>query len=375
MPKMTDAVKREAFIRLHQNKDELNSDEQLVCDEINERLRYVPHKKLYKFRKCSPRNFRTLEENCIWMAPGKDFHDPTDSTINIDFKRNGKQIEEWLKDNQAALAFAFAKSLCEKLGVEMPYSYALFLEYAAACLDTKGAVNELKEADFLRAHATQEELQQMDQLLLSLQQIRQTFDQQEANFTNMFADAIDNMRTTMRNKSIIYCMTEGCDNSSLWENYADTYRGFCIEYSFEAFNSQSFEVYKNLAYLFPMTYRVRKPYFDMVPLIKGFFGELFTGDTSWQQDSAINADLNMQLYYKRKEYEFEHEWRFVLSDKFENKQYFPFVSALYAGKDIKPGNLRRLCGIARKLNVPVYKQVLNRTNNGFKYEIVQEANR
>jgi hypothetical protein len=375
MPKMTDAVKREAFIRLHQNKDELNSDEQLVCEEINERLRYVPHKKLYKFRKCSPLNFRTLEENCIWMAPGKDFHDPMDSTINIDFKRNGKQIEAWLKDNHAALAFAFAKSLCEKLGVEMPYSYELFLEYAAACLDTKGVVNESKEADFLRAHAIQEELQQMDQLLLFLQQARQKLNQQEEDLTTMFADAIENMRTAMRNKSIIYCMTEGYDNSSLWENYADTYKGFCIEYSFDKFDSRSFEEYKVLTNLFPMSYRVRKPYFNMVPFIEGFFRQLLTQDTSWQQDSAINADLNMQLYYKRKEYEFEHEWRFAISDKFESKQPFPFVSALYAGKDIKPGNLRRLCSVALKLNVPVYRQALNRTNNGFIYEIVQEANR
>ena len=374
MPKMTDAIKRDTFIRLQQRKEEFANNEQLVCDEINDRLRYIPYKKLYKFRRCSPRNFRTLEENCIWMAPGKDFCDPTDSTINIDFKRNGKQIEAWLNDNYPLLAFEFPQSLCARLGVEMPYSYEDFQEYMGSCLDKNGDVIVDKEADFLRAHAPQEELHLMDQMLFSLQQARKKLDQQEDGLATMFADAIENMRTAMRNKSIIYCMTEGYDNGSLWENYADTSKGFCIEYSFESFRDQSFETYKNLAYLFPMTYRARKPYFNMVPFFEGFFRQLFTVDTSWQQDPVINADINMQLYYKRKEYEFEHEWRFVLSDKFENKQPFPFVSALYAGKDIKPGNLKRLCSIARKLNVPVYKQVLNRTNNGFKYEIIQEAN-
>ena len=374
MLRMTDAIKRDTFIRLYQNKDEMNTDEQLVCDEINDRLRYIPRKKLYKFRRCSLRNFKMLEQNCIWMAPGKDFYDPTDSTINIDFKRNGKQIEAWLNDNYPLLAFKFSQSLCVRLGVEMPYSYEDFLEYMGSCLDKNGDVIEDKEADFLRAHAPQEELHRMDQTLLSLQQARQNLSQQEEGWTNALIDAIENMRTTMRSKSLIYCMTEGYDNASLWENYADTYKGFCIEYSFEDFDSQSFEAYKNLAYLFPMTYRVRKPYFNMVPFIEGFFQQLFTGDTSWQQDPAIDADLNMQLYYKRQEYEFEHEWRFVLSDKFINKQFFPFISALYAGKDIKLGNLRRLCSIARKLNVPVYKQALNRTNNGFQYEIIQEAN-
>ena len=57
----------------------------------------------------------------------------------------------------------------------------------------------------------------------------------------------------------------------------------------------------------------------------------------------------------------------------DHKQYFPFVSAIYAGKDIKPGNLKRLCSIAKKLRVPVYKQARNQMNNSFIYEIIQDA--
>lgn len=46
---------------------------------------------------------------------------------------------------------------------------------------------------------------------------------------------------------------------------------------------------------------------------------------------------------------------------------FVCVNAIYAGKDIKPGNLKRLRSIAKKLGVPVYQQTLNQSNNGFDY--------
>ena len=75
----------------------------------------------------------------------------------------------------------------------------------------------------------------------------------------------------------------------------------------------------------------------------------------------------MHLLCKGKDYEFEHEWRFSINNKSNNRQYFPYVNAIYAGKDIKPGNLKRLRSIAKKLGVPVYQQTLNKFNNGFDY--------
>ena len=59
-----------------------------------------------------------------------------------------------------------------------------------------------------------------------------------------------------------------------------------------------------------------------------------------------------------------------VSIKNENnsKQPFPFVNAIYVGKNIKPRNLSRLRNIARKLGVPIFMQKINRHNNGYEYE-------
>ena len=80
----------------------------------------------------------------------------------------------------------------------------------------------------------------------------------------------------------------------------------------------------------------------------------------------------MQLFYKDSDYDYECEWRFSINADNANKQKFPFVSAIYAGKDITQRNLSRLIKIANKLKVPIYKQEINRSMNGYDYKIVKE---
>ena len=75
------------------------------------------------------------------------------------------------------------------------------------------------------------------------------------------------------------------------------------------------------------------------------------------------------MFYKDIDYKQEYEWRFL--KKCENEEgylmKFPFVSAIYVGKDIRPRNLSRLKNIAKKLDVPIYKQRLNKSKNGYEY--------
>ena len=371
---MTLKQKRELLIEMCEVRDELKTDEQLTQEVIRKHLTFLPRQKLYKFRECTDRNFKTLEENCIWMSLASSFPDPFDNTINIDPKENATEIERWLRENYPAFCFDLVKSLAEERGMVVPYTHKDFIEYVETYIDENGELIEEKERAFLIAHASPEELEHVDEIFQQLKYIRDRFAEiEDSTFKNM-SDVINQTRTGMREKTLVYCMTERHDNHTLWENYAKNYTGFCIEYSFRNFADLLFEDYKNLVYMLPMTYRKKKPYFNMVPLLDGSFRQFIYKDDRWQRDPELDADLNMQLFYKHSDYEYEHEWRFSIKVENTNKQRFPFVSAVYAGKDIKPRNLKRLCNVAKKLNVPVYKQVLNQANNGFGYEIVQEAN-
>ena len=354
-------------------REELRINEQLTQEIIRKHLTFLPHQKLYKFRECTDRNFKTLEENCIWMSLASSFPDPFDNTINIDLKGNAKEIECWLRENWPVFCFDLAKSLVESRGGVVPYSHTDFIEYANSCIDKNGDIIAENEHAFLNAHASPEELECMDDILQQIKFYREKFAEIEDHMVENMSDVINQTRNRTRESALVYCMTERHDNHTLWEIYAKNYTGFCIEYSFRNFAELPFEDYKNLVYMFPMTYRKKKPYFNMVQLMDSAIRQSIYNDDSWTRDAELDADLNLQLYYKHSDYAYEHEWRFSIKAENANNQQFPFVSAVYAGKDIKPRNLKRLCNIAKKLNVPVYKQVLNQANNGFRYEIVQEA--
>ena len=373
MSKMTLEQKKSILLSLCKYGDSIKTDKELANTVIRERLGFIPHKKLYKFRTCSERNFKTLEENCIWMSPASSFPDQFDSTINVDFRRNRKEIEEWLYTNYPVLCFDFAKTLYEQRGLTIPYSHQDFLEYVNTCLDDNGNPIAEREEQFLREHANPKELAQMDTILQQVKTLRDRFAAIEDRVCDDLIQIIDQMRTRTRETMLTYCMTEHFDNHVFWENYAKNYSGFCIEYDFSKFDKLSFPEYKNLLFLLPMIYRKKKPYFNMVPFMDGAIREFISKDASWQADPELNAELNLQLYYKNKEYEFEHEWRFSIKNENNCRQFFPFVGAVYAGKDITQENLKRLIEIARMLNVTLYKQAINRAKNGFDYIPVEEV--
>ena len=319
---MTLKIKKAFMKELCELGDKVKSDEQLNKKILKEHLKYVPHKKLYKFRTCSEQNFKTLEENCIWMAPASSFYDKFDNTINIDILQNQKEIEQWLYDTFPLLCFDMVKKAYEDKGINIPYTIDDYHEYVNTCIDAEGNPIEDKEKAFLMKHATPEELDQMDLIFQQLNVLRQSFTDKLDDMVENINKIICDIRMHFREATLIYCMTEKYDNYTLWENYADNYKGFCIEYSFKDFDKQSFDDYKNLVFMFPMTYTNKKPYFDIVPFVDGAFKRALYQDDSLIDDPGLNADLNMQLYYKNKDYEYEHEWRFSINNEKNNKQYF-----------------------------------------------------
>jgi len=371
VPQMTLVKKKAAILELCQYGDSIKASEAIATSVICNRLNYVPHKKLYKFRTCTEKNLKTLEENGVWMSQASSFSDLFDCTINIDILKNSKEIEDWLHSKYPVLCYDLSKRFFEQRGFVISYTHADFTEYVQTCLDCDGNPIPAKEKAFLQKHASPEELGQMDYILKQVNALRSRFAQIEDRVYEGVVDEIDLIRTQTRDSMLVYCMTERKDNPVFWENYADNYKGFCVEYDFSEFERYPFEDYKNLVYLLPMTYRKTKPYFNIVPFLDGAIRESITRDPTWQRDLYLNAELNMQLYYKRKDYEYEHEWRFSIKNESNNKQRFPFVHAIFAGKDVNQANLSKLCLISDRLSVPIYQQTVNKPKNGFEYVLMK----
>lgn len=111
LPKMTVAQKREFLVEMCNCREYLKTDVELNKAVLKKHLKFLPQQKLYKFRACIEREFRMLEENCIWMSLASSFPDPFDHTINIDLVKTGERLKSgwgrmdlhfalrWLRDS------------------------------------------------------------------------------------------------------------------------------------------------------------------------------------------------------------------------------------------------------------------------------------
>ncbi len=117
LPKMTVAQKREFLVEMCNCREYLKTDVELNKAVLKKHLKFLPQQKLYKFRACIEREFRMLEENCIWMSLASSFPDPFDHTINIDLVKNRREVKEWLGKNGSSLCFEVVKRLFEEKGL------------------------------------------------------------------------------------------------------------------------------------------------------------------------------------------------------------------------------------------------------------------
>ena len=367
MPKMTIEDKREHFVRLARFGDLVQTSEAVVQHILSKHLEFVPRKKLYKFRTCSNQNFYVLSKNSIWMPPMSSFNDVFDGLINVDMKKEIKAATKWLENNLYQYCFELAKHDIIKNGGTFPFKYGDYLEFISVCTDGNGNIDPQAYAAHIYNNVSKRDLPEYEHVMTNLTKGCAYWEKNIDELARAILDSLWEEGLNFRDRLLVYCMTEHFDNPSLWENYADNYSGYCIAYSFADYHKKSFNDYKNLIYLMPITYRRHQPSFDVISCLDDSLRLRLLKEPGYEKNSHIYIDMNMQYYYKNKDYENEHEWRFAIDSSCGNLQYFPFISAIYAGRNIKPRNLQRLKNIAEKLNTPIYMQCISDDSNKFEY--------
>ena len=358
---------KEYLSTLIRNQNRLNNDELYVREILNKHLSNIKNKKLYKYRACSNRNFEILSQNEIWFSQASAFDDAFDCTLNIDFKQNGNKLKQWCRTDMLRFIYDLTESKIKQHGVQQPFGQDVFVECVNYCVTANGELDYDKYMECIEKYLPLESLDKFKEIFPI---IKAQMKEQQCRLDELAKETekvTQQQRIASRDRMWVYSMATDYNVATLWENYAGKYTGFCIEYSFGDFERYPFDDYKKLLYLFPIIYRSNKPAFDLVPGINNFLEGKIYGSENPVEEFEIQVYTNLQMYYKSRDYAFEQEWRLVLDGARGNRQKFPFVSAIYVGKDIKLGNYRRLKNIAKMLEIPIYKQIINKSNNGFQY--------
>lgn len=351
---------------LIEKQDRLKTDEKLVRETLASHLSHMPSK-LYKYRSCNRKNFNTLKNGRIYMPCANDFKDPFDYTLNFDLSKQTDDIERFLKENLDQIVFKEITKLIKRFGLRTPKFTITSVRFVREnyYLEDGTFLEEKFQKDIVaKCNSTDKLLYKKAQELIS------TFTEDNGSRLHKLAESlaqkINEMSRQPREQSLVYCMTEDNSCGPMWENYADGYKGFCIEYDFSTWQSKPFDEVKNLIYLFPVIYLKEKPVFNMVPFFEIATKQNFLEEKT-DDNISLQIDLNKQLLRKSSDYYYEKEWRFSIKNEGNNFQPFSFVSAIYMGRDIAENNVKHLKVIARKLKVPLYKQTLNYFGNEFRY--------
>jgi hypothetical protein len=160
----------------------------------------------------------------------------------------------------------------------------------------------------------------------------------------------------------------------MWENYADQYTGFCVEYKLpDTAELLSPKSAWDILHLLPVSYYDSAPLFDYSTLLEEVVDSVVT--SSEYDFEAHGSDFLAQYYRsilaKDISYTPEQEWRLILPGEERGTYSFPYISRIIAGKDISDKSFEELRTIASALEVPLYMQYTRPGYSDFMYDMVE----
>ena len=340
----------------------------------------IPNQRLYKYRACNQNNFAALEKNSIYLARASEFKDVFDSKLFYNFE--GLSQKQKYKLAQTLRLGEYSKAYLENHWdkIEGMFHPSIVKSFLENCYDKKFYLKEKELAKFIQKTFpdNQEEIYsdflRLDELFA-----------RDGRGEKLFKWIVEKEKKDsiwiskeQQKETFVCSLTEDGSNASMWENYADNYSGFCIEYSFDkvgAHHIKSNLLRGCLFQLCPMIYT------DKIHFMSGYDFMMDQNRRMYQEscgqqekrfDSFDYYRIFTLLLTKKKDYEWEKEWRIVLHNLDKQIVYFPFATGIYLGKNIKAKNKDRLLEIAEKRNLNVYQQEMKTDGSDYTYTLLRK---
>lgn len=170
-------------------------------------------------------------------------------------------------------------------------------------------------------------------------------DQQEdhAKSREIINDLENNLIGAVNRLFRVGCLCTNYKNNLMWSHYADSHRGFCVEYDFCDADAST-------PLPFPVVYSNIRP---QVP-----WGEALA--RSPENTAKATSNLMIGLLTKDKCWEYENEWRYLVVESASPSLKMPKISCIYLGALIEDKNRDKILRFARKNQIPVKQMTVDR---------------
>lgn len=177
-------------------------------------------------------------------------------------------------------------------------------------------LNSLKNDEFWASNTSQlndpcEGLIAIDNSIQQLNHLKNIFYQHKANLT-LIEQSFKNIIDMKDSKLGVFSLSKRYDDELLWAHYANSHKGFCIEYNLERLLSKQNPKH----HFFDIQYTNEIPNLDFSQIVG---------------QSGSNELVKIMLGYKSKRWEYENELRIITEKQKEIIYDFRAVEAIYFG--------------------------------------------
>lgn len=306
-------------------------------------------KRLFRFRSYSDYSIDALKKDEIWGSSIWEFNDPYECVPCYDFELLWKRMQQLLNSQNV---FSFINSLKE--GGILP--------------DVKRAYPSVNIEQMIKNIPPKIDQSDMEEKLELFKSYLNKFI--GASFEEIVQRFYISIQAEEAKKQIA-CFSEQNDSTLMWGHYADSHKGFCLEYDFQAIlkdctqNCMDLRGCNNFMLNFslaPIIYNEKR--FDATAFFSTVMQALLYEQNQvpmnlYYEDTLI---VSKCLLTKSIDWEYENEWR--LFTPYSNNEYRPFGKilclkpvALYLGAKIPKENEKVLYEICKEKGIKCYKML------------------
>lgn len=303
---------------------------------IREAISEMMPERLFRFRRGDDDNIDAFEKDAVYAVTADSFNDPYDTLLKYDLEGIRQYVDQVMSIEgleQLKAFFAQGNDFIDEVKMMLP-------EEAWASLKTG-------------LQATEDLTTLKDRVETSKQQA-----------LSMISTLFPILSSFSKRFSTIACFSEDVKSILMWSHYADSHKGFALEYDFRP----TFTMPLERGVLYPVVYSDER--YDASLYITWQFLHVL-GFHSKNPD--ISAFSKVALH-KSSVWAYEREWRIIDPGPHDVLNPEPTVIhykpvAIYYGENIPRNKLERLHQIALKKDIVEYKMDVDLTGGGYEMRV------
>ena len=304
---------------------------------------------LYKYYSNKDYNFDALENGYIYFTKAKDFNDPNDSVISINFMDSSSYlfdlfVEKYIEEMEK-------QEIPEKI-VESTKTSMMNEENRREAMQLFKNNETNKIRDILMDEAKRRTIIIDEKTSKIFDDIGNAFDKSQNSLDeheDEIKESLDKVFDYLReNDFYIGCFTTNYNSILMWTHYSNSHKGFQVKVKIS--NKFSSDIQK-------VNYTYKKPLRTIEELYKS-------------TEENVIENYRREFYTKAKEWQYEDEYRLISNNIADNKFRDAEIVEITMGYNMSKDDKYRLAKYCKEHNISLKKTVVRAQSYGVEYEDV-----